>query len=112
MRKTFASLVSLLIASVAFAQAEPPDAPPRPADNGGPAHVYYAHSYYKDHYNRAGLGDLISVHVQNFNTLLAEVDGNCSAIVLFMNGMALSRMFGRAFNTLDYPRDHSGCVEY
>jgi len=27
MRKTFASLVSLLIASVAFAQAEPPDAP-------------------------------------------------------------------------------------
>ena len=106
MRKTFASLVSLLIASVAFAQAEPPDAPPRPADNGGPAHVYYAHSYYKDHYNRAGLGDLISVHVQNFNTLLAEVDGNCSAIVLFMNGMALKGLKPESCDAL------SGHVRY
>lgn len=89
MRTTFASLLSLLLASIAFAQAEPPDAPPRPADNGGPAHVYFAHTYIPAHYYRAGLDDLVSVHVQNFATLLKDVDGNCSAIVLYLNGMPL-----------------------
>jgi len=92
MRTMFASLLSLFVASMVFAQGEPPDAPKRPADNGGAAHVYYVHSYYKDHYNRAGLNDLISVHVQNFSTLLKQVDNNCSAIVLFMNGMPLQAL--------------------
>src|SRR5438045_1723250 len=89
MQKTLVALLSLFFATVALAQAEPPDAPPRPADNGGPPHVYYVHSYYKDHPHLAGLDDLISLHVQNFNTLLTQVDGNCSAIVLFLNGMAV-----------------------
>lgn len=90
MRKTFAFLLLLIAAPAAFAQWEPEDAPKRPADTaGGAPHVYFAHSYYKDHPNRAGLDDLISVHVQNFNTLLTQVDSNCSAIVLYLNGMAL-----------------------
>jgi hypothetical protein len=89
MHKTFVLLLSLLFATVALAQAEPPDAPPRPPDNGGPPHVYYAHSYYFNHSQRAGLDDLISVHVRNFGTLLTQVDNNCSAIVLFLNGMAV-----------------------
>jgi len=89
MRTTFAFLMSLLLASTALAQAEPPDAPPAPADNGGAPHVYYAHSYATGHYNTAGLDDLVSVHVQNFGSLLTQVDGNCTAIVLYLNGMAL-----------------------
>jgi uncharacterized membrane protein YeiH len=88
MRTTFAFLLSLLVTSIAFGQ-EPVGAPPNRPDTGGEPHVYYAHSYFKDHPNRAGLGDLLSVHVQNFSTLLKQVDGNCSAIVLFMNGMSL-----------------------
>jgi hypothetical protein len=88
MRKTFVLLLSLLFATVALAQGEPPAPTPPPA-NGGLPHVYYVHSYYKDHPHMAGLDDLISVYVQNFNTLLTQVDGNCSAIVLFLNGMAV-----------------------
>lgn len=89
MRTLLASLLSLLVASAALAQAEPPDAPPRPADDGGAPKVYFAHSYFKDHYYRAGLDDLVSLHIQNFNTLMQQVDGNCTAIVLFINGMAI-----------------------
>ena len=88
MRTTFAFLMSLLIASAALA-AEPPDLPPEPPDNGGAPHVYYAHSYAAGHYDMAGLDDLISVHVQNFGTLLKQVDGNCTAIVLYLNGLPL-----------------------
>ena len=89
MRTTFAALLSLFLVSVAFAQTARPGEPPRPADDGGPPRVYYAHSYYKDQPNKAGLNDLISVHVVNFPTLLKEVDGNCTGIVLFINGMAI-----------------------
>ena len=89
MRTLSASLLSLFVASMAFAQAEPPDAPAKPPDNGGAAHVYFVHSYFKDHFDRAGLDDLISIHVQNFATILGQVDNNCSAIVLFMNGMPI-----------------------
>lgn len=89
MRKVIGSLLSLIVAAAALAQAEPPDAPKRPPDNGGAPHVYYVHSYFKDQYNRAGLDDLISIHVQNLGTLLSEVDNNCGAITLFLNGMAI-----------------------
>jgi uncharacterized membrane protein YeiH len=92
MRSTSAFLLSLFVASAAFAQIEPPGAPPRPADDGGPPHVYYAHSYIAGQYDMAGLDDLLSVHVRNFGTLLNEVDGNCTAIVLYINGMALKGM--------------------
>jgi len=106
MRRVIGPLLSLIVAAVAFAQAEPPDAPPRPRDNDGPPRVYYVHSYYKDHYNRAGLDDLISVHVQNFGTLLREVDGNCGAITLFMNGMALKGLKAESCDAL------SGHIRY
>jgi hypothetical protein len=106
MQKTFGLLLSLLIASIAFAQAEPPDAPKPPRDNGGAPHVYYVHSYFKDHYNQAGLDDLISVHVQNFDTLLKQVDNNCGAITLFMNGMALKGMKAESCDAL------SGHIRY
>jgi len=105
MHKTFVLLLSLLFATAALAQSEP-DGPPRPPDNGGPPHVYYVHSYYKDHPHMAGLDDLVSVHVQNFNTLLTQVDGNCSAIVLFLNGMALKGLKPESCDAL------SGHVRY
>lgn len=88
MRTTFIALLSLLAAAAAQAQWEPPGAP-QLADDGGEPRVYYAHSYYPDHPNIAGLDDRISVHVQNFSSLLKQVNGNCSSIVLFINGMAL-----------------------
>ena len=88
MRTTFIALLSLIAAAAAQAQWEPPGAP-QLADDGGAPRVYYAHSYYTDHPNLAGLDDRISVHVQNFSSLLKQVNGNCSAIVLFINGMAL-----------------------
>ena len=88
MRTTFIALLSLIAAAAAQAQWEPPGAL-QLADDGGAPRVYYAHSYYTDHPNLGGLDDRISVHVQNFSSLLKQVNGNCSAIVLFINGMAL-----------------------
>lgn len=76
----------LSIGTAALALDEPP---PRPADNGGPPRVYYVHSYYHATRNQAGLGERISVYVQNFPQLLAKTNGNCGGIVLFMNGSAL-----------------------
>jgi hypothetical protein len=89
MRSTIVTVLSLFIASAALAQTEPPDAPKDPPDTGGPPSVYYAHSYYKEHPNMAGLNDRLSVHVQNFSTLLKNANGNCQAIVLFLDGMAI-----------------------
>ena len=37
----------------------------------------------------AGLDDRISVHVQNFGTLLKKANGNCQGIVLFLDGMPI-----------------------
>jgi predicted membrane channel-forming protein YqfA (hemolysin III family) len=37
----------------------------------------------------AGLDDRISVHVQNFKTLLKQANGNCQGIVLFLDGMPI-----------------------
>jgi len=88
MRTTILALLALVTAAAAQAQWEPPGAPQLP-DNGGEPRVYYAHSYYHDHPNLAGLNDRISIHVQNFASLLKQVNGNCTAIVLFINGMAI-----------------------
>src|SRR5262249_34108895 len=85
MRTTLIALLSLAAAAAAQGQI----AEPHIADDGGAPRVYYAHSYYSDHQNMAGLDDRVSVHVQNFGALLKQVNGNCSNIVLFMNGMAL-----------------------
>jgi hypothetical protein len=81
----------LLVSLPAFAQWEPANAPTVP-DDGGTPRVYYAHSYH-DHdearVNMAGLDDLLSVHVQNFSVLLKETNQSCSAIVLFIDSMAV-----------------------
>ena len=88
MRTTLIALLSLFSASAALAQWEPPNAPNVP-DDGGEPRVYFVHSYYQDEPNTAGLDDRISVHVQNFSTLLKYAGGDCSNIVLYINGMAL-----------------------
>jgi hypothetical protein len=88
MRTTFIALLAHLAAAAAQAQWEPPDAP-RVADNGGEPRVYYAHSYYRETPNVAGLEDRVSFHVQNFSRLLADAGGNCTNIVLFINGMPI-----------------------
>ncbi|MBV9494715.1 MAG: hypothetical protein JOZ54_10750 [Acidobacteria bacterium] len=89
MRIAVTGLLLLSFAAVAFASAaEPPNAPVVP-DNGGAPRVYYAHSYYPDHYNMSGLDDRLSVHVQNFKQLLDQVNGNCSQIVLFLDAMPI-----------------------
>jgi hypothetical protein len=88
MRSTVVAFLSLFIATVGLAQWEPPDAP-RIADNGGPPRVYFVHSYFADHPDRAGLEDRISVHVQNFGALLKQANGNCQGIVLFLDGMPI-----------------------
>ncbi|WP_224362981.1 hypothetical protein [Hyalangium versicolor] len=72
----------------ALAQVEPPDAPKVP-DDGGPARVYYAHSYLDGAWSIAGLGDLLSVHVQNFDALMKETSNTCNGIILFIDGIAI-----------------------
>src|ERR1700694_4536935 len=62
MRSTIVAVLSLFMATAVLAQWEPPDAPKDVPDNGGPPRVTYAHSYFKEHPNMAGLDDRISVH--------------------------------------------------
>lgn len=88
MRSTVVALLSLFIATVALAQWEPPNAPHVPDDGGAPR-VYFAHSYFADNPDLAGLDDRLSVHVQNFGTLLKHANGNCQAIVLYLDGMPI-----------------------
>ena len=89
MRSTIVAILSLFIATAVAAQWEPPDAPKDLPDNGGPPLVYYAHSYFEQTPNVAGLDDRLSVHVQNFKTLLKNANGNCQGIVLFLDGMPI-----------------------
>ncbi|MEA2488831.1 MAG: hypothetical protein QOH21_623, partial [Acidobacteriota bacterium] len=42
----------------------------------------------------AGLGDRITVTVRGLDQLLAQVNGNCRALVLFVDQIALSGMQG------------------
>ncbi len=87
MRSTIVAVLSLFMATAVLAQWEPPDAPQHRPDDGRPPNVYFAHSYFKDDHT-AGLDDRISVHVQNFGTLLKNANGNCQGIVLFLDGMS------------------------
>lgn len=87
--RTLLLLGVLLMAHPALAQIEPPDAPKVQDDASGNPRVYYAHSYFEDHWTTAGLDDLVSVHVQNFPALLKQTSDMCSGIVLFINGMAI-----------------------
>ena len=85
MRSTSIACLLILLAAAATAAVPEKYIP----DDGGAPLVYEAHSYYDDHPHLAGLDDRISVHVQNFPTLLKQVNDNCSNIVLFLNGMAV-----------------------
>src|SRR5262249_5466292 len=78
----------MLSAGAPYAQWEPAGAP-QMKDDGGEPLVYYVHSYFPEHPNLAGLDDRISVHVKNFSPLLKQANGNCSNIVLFINGMPI-----------------------
>ena len=90
MRAKLLVLLGVLVVSLpAAAQWEPPNAPKNKPNDGGAPLVYFAHSYYRDRPNVAGLDDRMSVHVQNLDSLLAKVDNNCSALVLFLDGMPL-----------------------
>jgi hypothetical protein len=89
MRSTIVAVLSLFIAGAVLAQWEPPDAPKDLPDTGGAPRVYYAHSYYKDTPNMVGLDDRLSLHVENFSTLLKNAKGNCQGIVLFLEGMPI-----------------------
>lgn len=82
-------LVCLFVSAPLLAQWEPADAPKTPPDDGGTPRVIFAHSYDRDATNKAGLDDRMSVHVQNFSTLMKQVNDNCSAVVLFLNGMPI-----------------------
>src|ERR1051325_3748505 len=91
MSKRFAAATGLLLlslATAALASTEPANAPVVREKGGGPR-VYFAPSYYPSHYNMAGLDDRLSVHVQNFKQLLDKVNGNCSAIVLYIDAMPM-----------------------
>jgi hypothetical protein len=70
---------------------EPPGAPPTyDKHDGSPATVSYVHSYKPDaNWKLAGLDDRISIHVNNFSTLVAKANDDCMQIVLFLDGMPI-----------------------
>jgi hypothetical protein len=104
MRTTLVALLSFCIAALVHAQAtqttagtvhvgvpdvgEPPNAP-RTVDhhNGTPPRISFVHGYSSDDWLRAGLDDRISVHIDEFSTLLARANGDCGQVVLFIDGM-------------------------
>jgi hypothetical protein len=81
-------VLALLLASAPALASEPPNAP-RVPDDGGPPRVYTAHSYNEDAWDVAGLGDHISLHVQNFDKLMQQTNNSCSGLILFIDGMAI-----------------------
>src|ERR1051325_8540071 len=69
---------------------EPPDAPPTcDMHDSTPASMSYVHSYNRDNWKLAGLDDKISIHVNNFSTLVAKANNDCAQIVLFLDGMPI-----------------------
>src|ERR1051325_3643267 len=69
---------------------EPPDAPPTfDMHDNTPASMSYVHSYNRDNWKLAGLDDKISIHVNNFSTLVAKANNDCAQIVLFLDGMPI-----------------------
>jgi hypothetical protein len=89
MRSKIVAVLSLFMATAVVAQWEPPNAPKDLPDDGGPPRVMYAHSYFAEDASLAGLDDRISLHIQNFKTLLKNANGNCQGIVLFLDNMPI-----------------------
>jgi hypothetical protein len=99
-------LVCLFVATPLLAQWEPSDAPKTPPNDGGAPRVYYAHSYDRSVPYRVGLDDPIGVHVQNMDALLKQVNDNCSALVLYINGLPIKGLKPESCDKL------SGSVRY
>ena len=99
MRAILVALFSIFVSTLAFAQTttakshevgEPPDAPPTiDAHDGSPATVSYVHGYDHSDWKRVGLDDRLSVHVNNFSTLMTKANNDCAQIVLFIDGMPI-----------------------
>jgi hypothetical protein len=106
MRAKLLVLLAVFVAIPAAAQWEPPGAPKDLPNDNGPALVYYAHSYYRATPDVAGLDDRMSVHVKNLDKLLAQVNNNCQALVLFLDGMPLKGLQPESCDTI------SGHVRY
>jgi len=108
-RTFIVALFACLISVAAVAQWEPPGTPPKsqyPDTPNGEPFVYFAHGYRLNDPTMAGLDDRLSVHVQNFATLLANAHGDCRAIVLFIDGMAIEGLQPESCDK------HSGHVRY
>ena len=109
MRATLVALLSIFVSAAMLAQTtqtatapktttakpqqerlEPSDAPPTfDSHDGTPATISYVHGYDPTDWKRAGLDDRISIHVNNFSTLIAKANNDCLQIVLFLDGMAI-----------------------
>lgn len=81
-------LLGLISSLPALGEMEPKEVP-KLEDDGGKPRVYFAHSYDPEHWDMSGLGDMVSLHVQNFDSLLKETGTTCTAIVLFIDGMPI-----------------------
>jgi hypothetical protein len=81
-------VLALLLASAPVLAGEPPNTPSVPDDGGAPR-VYTAHSYNEGTWDVAGLGDPISLHVQNFDKLMQQTNSSCNGLILFIEGMAM-----------------------
>jgi hypothetical protein len=81
---------------------EPPDAPPTiDKHDGTPATISYVHGYDPTDWKRAGLDDRLSVHVNNFSTLLARANNDCAQIVLFLDGLPMKGLKPESCDRLD-----------
>src|ERR1043166_3995561 len=109
MRAIFVAFLSISVSAAAFGQtaapppqpaktttakvqdrAEPPDAPATfDSHNGTPATISYVHGYDPANWKRAGLDDRLSIHVNNFSTLIEKANNDSTQIVLFLDGMAI-----------------------
>src|SRR6266542_265988 len=111
MRTTLVALFLICVSAAAYAQAtatstapakpatttakapdagEPPGAPPTvDTHDGTPARINFVHGYDPSNWKRAGLDDRISLHIDNFSTLWAKANNDCSQIVLFLDGMPI-----------------------
>ncbi len=92
--------MSVSVCAAAFGQTttakevgtnEPPGAPPTydKHDPTQPASMSYVHGYNRSDWNLAGLDDRISIHVNNFSSLVAKANNDCAQIVLFLDGMPI-----------------------
>ncbi len=106
MRTTLVALLSICVSAMLFGQtttapitttapvttaAKVREGEPPTFDkhDGSPATISYVHGYNPTDWKRVGLSDRISIHVNNFSTLVAKANNDCTQIVLFLDGMPI-----------------------